>query len=104
MRLKDADELLIKLQWHCDLNCPYTKKQRDVMCDSCLLGDAKDYIDRAPIVDAVEVVRCENCIHKKNLEEGTFGNILGYDGDCNIAMMFVRDNYYCVWGERREKQ
>ena len=52
MRLIDAEELLIKLQWHCDLNCPYTETQRDVMCNACFLGDAKDYIDSMPTIDA----------------------------------------------------
>ena len=57
----------------------------------------------APTIDAVEVVRCKDCIHNKTLQKGTFGDILGYDGECAIVRMLIRDNYYCVWGERRDK-
>ena len=45
-------------------------------------------IDRAPTVDAVEVVRC-NCIH--------------YESDvCNITDMVGDDDDYCSYGERKE--
>lgn len=52
MRLIDADELMIILQDHCGANCMYTEQERQKtdICDSCLLGDAKDYIDRMPTV------------------------------------------------------
>lgn len=51
MRLIDADELMVKLDYSCNMSCFYTKKQRDVMCDSCPLGDAKDCIHSMPTVD-----------------------------------------------------
>lgn len=63
MRCIDADELLIKLQWLCDLNCPYTEKQRDVMCSSCLLGTAKDEIESMPTIETepIEFEWCHDC-------------------------------------------
>lgn len=53
--------------------------------------------------DLVQVVRCKDCKHKENLQKGTFGDILGYDGKCNIVGMFIRDNCYCAWGESGAK-
>lgn len=95
MRLIDADEVMIKLNGSCNMNCLYTKKQRDVMCDSCLLGDAKDYIDSMPTIDAVSVVRCKDC---------------KWRGDLGCAITIVdesdkpRDDDFCAWGERREER
>lgn len=47
----DADKLSIDLQHRCDVICPYTKAQRDVMCRACLLGDAIDTVDDQPAAD-----------------------------------------------------
>lgn len=62
--------------------------------------DIADWIERHRETESV--VRCKDCKHKENLQKGTFGDILGYDGKCNIVGMFIRDNCYCAWGERRE--
>lgn len=95
MRLIDAEELLIKLQWHCDLNCPYTEQERQKtdICDTCLLGDAKDYIDSMPTVEAVEVVRCNDC---KYYEE-TDSRI----GTCLLTISGAEVGGFCAWGEWR---
>ena len=34
----------------CNLICPYTEKQRHVMCGSCLLGTAFDVLEATPSV------------------------------------------------------
>lgn len=47
------------------------------------------FIDRAPIVDAVPVVRCKDC--KYNQESA-----------CEYSAVWVRPNGFCQWGERRE--
>ena len=47
----DADKLAIDLQHRCDVVCPYTKAQRDVMCRACLLGDAIDTVEDQTAVD-----------------------------------------------------
>ena len=53
MRPIDADVLQTDLQEHCKAVCIYTKQERKLdICDSCLLGDAKDYVDRMPTIDA----------------------------------------------------
>lgn len=50
-------------------------------------------INNAPTVDAVEVVRCKDCV--------------GCDRDdgspwCGLVGLHVDDDHYCAWGERRE--
>ena len=38
------------LQAYCDMNCEYTKQQRDLCCGSCKMGDAIDIVDSLPSV------------------------------------------------------
>lgn len=90
MRLIDADEAYKVLT---DYYHQRTENQHKAL---------KEAIERMPTVDAEEVVRCKDCTHNKTLQKGTFGDILGYDGECNIVRLFIRDNYYCVWGEKDE--
>lgn len=40
----------------CDLNCPYTKKQRHFMCGSCVLGSAFDVLEATPSVMAIKAL------------------------------------------------
>lgn len=47
----DADKLTKDLERLCDIVCQYSKKQRDVMCRSCPLGDAFELLDNQPAVD-----------------------------------------------------
>lgn len=63
MRLINADDLIEHLDNLCELNCPYTKKQRSVMCDSCFMGMALDEIDNMPTIEA-EPVRHGHWIKK----------------------------------------
>lgn len=60
-------------------------------------------IERAPSVDAVEVVRCKDCAHKstwyEELEYGHAIYICGLSG-----MIIVEDNDFCSYGERKENE
>ena len=51
------------------------------------------WIDDAPTVDAVEVVRCKDCIHywKNNPSD-----------DVPVCLASPKDDAYCSEGERRE--
>ena len=64
MRTINADDLIEHLDNLCELNCPYTKKQRSVMCDSCFMGMALDEIDNMPTIDA-EPIRHGKWIERK---------------------------------------
>ena len=63
----DADKLKKDFDRLCDIVCQYSKKQRDVMCVSCPLGDAFELLDNQP---AVEVVRCRECAYRKHEQPG----------------------------------
>lgn len=95
-RLIDANVLVdkVKLDWgltHQSQLISATTKLAvaDAMCK--LLGE----VAKSPTIDAVEVVRCRECIHhvrtKSNLGFswcGKFGNVM-------------RDSDFCSWGERK---
>lgn len=50
-----------------------------------------EIIDNAPTVDAVEVVRCKDCLYR--------------DGNaCDYSTVYVRPNGYCQWGRRKEDE
>ena len=58
--------------------------------------DLKEMINEQPTVDAVEVVRCKDCIYYK---QGAFKEYAG--GLCNYHHLHMGDSDYCSYGERR---
>ena len=83
-RLIDANALTKQMCRACNNECC------EEPCEpgECFIYDA---VDNAPTVDAVEVVRCKDCIR---LQEE--------DGFCVAWEGFVRDDDFCSYGERRE--
>ena len=67
-------------------------------------------IDRAPTVDAVEVVRCACCISFMEYTAEHTQAVEGADGDCFIRMNFsdypdyyaVKKDDYCADGKQKE--
>jgi hypothetical protein len=62
-------------------------------------------IEDAPTADVVEVVRCKDCIHARNMPLGLcylhtepYDNAKGYKGDA----VCVEPDDYCSYGERSE--
>lgn len=55
---------------------------------------AEDDINAIPAVDAVEVVRCRECIH--------FEPFRKHDGFCKISTMLYNNDFFCKDGQRRE--
>ena len=43
-------DILQKYEKYCEDNCPYSEKQRDVMCGACMMGDAIEFVEDAPSV------------------------------------------------------
>ncbi len=76
MRLIDADELKLELKWLED--------------DAPVYHDVMSTIDEMPTVDAVEVVRCKDCLYRD-------GSI------CDFSAVYVRPNGYCQWGRRENE-
>ena len=51
MRLIDADAITKRMIAFCDKNCPYTPKERDVMCGACFMGAAMELLEDAPTIE-----------------------------------------------------
>lgn len=80
MRLIDADVLKENMFFH--------------EIDNVSYAEEKD-IDNTPTVDAVEVVRCKDCVHwdKSNL----------LPPRCVVFDWFSKKNDYCSFAERRSE-
>ena len=59
----------------------------------------KEIIDEAPLIDAVEVVFCKNCIYRATAKVNCKGFTI-----CPASNMEITDNDYCSYGERRESE
>lgn len=89
MRPIDADKL--------EVVGGYVPKGYDV--DSYLAGNREilEMIDRAPTLDAVEVIRCKDC---KYWGESPYHHpIIGW---CMLAGHHRRPEYYCADGRRKD--
>lgn len=64
--------------------------------------DFLEYIDNEPTVDAVEVVRCENCESwgLNAIKTDEKGRVMY--GDCLHFCVGTPRGFYCAWGERKE--
>ena len=90
MRLIDADEFRELIDGGYDLNfddVPNTKKELLRM------------IDDAPTVDAVQVVRCEDCVHYHKADRGHPDT----DWCKRLICGTVKSDFFCADGERRSE-
>ena len=80
--------------------CETKREQRDAQFKQKYTVDAfiKE-LKRAPAVNAVEVVFCENCIYQKDATVNSKGFII-----CPVSNMEITDDDYCSYGERRESE
>lgn len=114
MRLIDADELKEHLFVGADydkaINDGIDKTEEEVFAFKCGWNDAlKSVAQFAPTVDAVEVVRCKDCIHKPTgsgvNHDITFPN-QDYRCPCRCEDYWYSwmpdDDWFCANGERRE--
>ena len=62
-------------------------------------GSVKRVLIQAPAVDAVEVVRCRDCVHWGGV---AYGFICRKLSGINSKICMDADNF-CCYGERREK-
>lgn len=91
-RLVDANKLIEKAYWHGDTPTygkPYPKGHDAV--------DVED-IENSPTIDAVQVVRCKDCVHRDPEDKKCDCGSLARSG-CPFP---VDDNYFCGYGERKE--
>ena len=59
----------------------------------------KEMMQNAPTVDAVEVVRCKDCIHRVYVD---MGDEIGAVGGCELFGCAMHYNAYCYYGERKD--
>jgi hypothetical protein len=95
-RLIDANEVERKLRlcissWcrDCNSNAPVIARTFE---------DALQRVIYAPTVDAVEVVRCKNC-RFWNPRYETMGMCMKH----NSILIFTKPDFYCAFGERKQK-
>ena len=67
-------------------------------------GYATSFIDAAPTVDAVEVVRCRECKHWKpsGSKAGNSFSDMEYIGGCEFTNYYRSESDFCSYGERKE--
>ena len=67
-------------------------------------GYAKSFIDNAPTIDAVPVVRCRECKHWKptGSKAGNSFSDMEYIGGCEFTKYFRRESDFCSYGEQME--
>ena len=58
------------------------------------LSLAYDIVNRQPTVDAVEVVRCKDCVSCDRDDGSPW---------CGLVGLHVDDDHYCAWGEREDE-
>ena len=90
-RLIDADALIEAMGLQ---NCKkYGNNSPEELRDSyetMMRYEIKDMIDDEPTVDAVEVVRCQDCVHLKYERNGA---------RCNIFGCFMHPRDFCSHGK-----
>ncbi len=104
-RLIDADAYAEEMKKRQDACKEWTQRTIDTVDEenylrSCgayaVFVEAKLLLENQPIIDAVEVVRCENCVHWKDE---------GFDsaGKCELWNIVFEYDWFCADGERREE-
>lgn len=96
MRLIDADlprEQMEKLLEHHLEMCNFSA---DGATWDCIA-----FLDSAPTIDAVEVVRCKDCKHWGKHDVPVAGETDKVKA-CEWAIWMVGENGYCVYGERKD--
>ncbi len=101
MKLIDADVLLNEVfERHCK-NCDKRKGIKngayriiyeigEAPCRACEIADMTDYLEEAPTVDAVDVIKCKDCKH--------------HDDECLWCKKLQREtenDCYCSLAKRR---
>ena len=91
MRLIDADKLKEE----------FTREGKPELWHYTGIGA---WIDSAPTIDAVEVVRCKDCIYflpDRLLNSEEYPNQIEADGLCTNTETYADNNDYCSYGERK---
>lgn len=93
MRLIDGDEFEKRMN-------KYAKDCRDEGDTNTaqVFDDVACELQDAPIIDAVEIVRCKDCIYAVKIAKTS------NDISCGSMRDFVKENDFCSKGERKDKE
>ena len=88
------------------------KKRRNDVEKICNSFVHRDSVKKAPTVDAVEVVRCKDCKHWQEADDGRSWQMIGRtDGACRwLAEQHYAERYmtegehFCSYGERKDDE
>ena len=94
-RLIDADAEIATIKENVCRNC---NSYNGVRCRACWVDTTIGFIDEAPTVDAVEVVRCKDCkyLYYHNIDEQYYCGM-----GCGLADCVNPDDF-CPYGERNK--
>ena len=112
-RLIDANALMKRFYNYYDCVNEFTSKngyRGDTLMDYEVADMIYDCIDNAPTVDAVEVVRCKDCVHRREPTEcpmcyETWVEYDDGDGYCDTDILIHDrsiDEGFCDRGERED--
>lgn len=97
MRLIDADALMEQPVWLCGgwVGDSYADGYMDA------LDKVEETVKSAPTIDAVQVVRCKDCVFSTLFQNDSSGVMARYCKAFTIERM-VADDDFCSYGERSE--
>lgn len=101
MRPIDADEL--KKSMDCDGAVKYGNdgvEQTERSYSTLMRYEIADYIDDAPTLDVVDVIRCKDCKNVTLTSSGEVKYCRMFDSDDGL---YLSGNFYCAYGERRKE-
>ena len=100
-RLIDANALLEKFQFRLSTDSLASHSEYLRTISHCV-QIARKLISEASTVDAVEVVRCKDCIHRHYVDMGDEIGAIGGCGLFGTPMMTCND--FCSYGERKDNE
>ena len=92
-RLIDTETVIRKLR---KANCAECDNYNAVRCRACWVDDVVSLLEDSPTVDAVEVVRCNDC-KKWEYDEN-------FSGWCVEWRRRTLGDHFCSYGERKDNE
>lgn len=98
MRLIDRHELRKALEDNICADCE--KDPNNLRCGACLMDAAIEYIIAAPAIEAVEVVRCKDCKHAKEMTQYGCGECVRH---CEKLKIVTSPEWFCAEGRKKDE-
>lgn len=99
-RLIDADVMIEYLRKQLCDNCSEETKEK--WCDICDYAYLIDEMKKVPTVDAVEIVRCKDCINFYDKDNEGWGRCREHDSYGKDGGLWHEESF-CDWAEREDE-